>query len=229
MSTRFRRPHWLLACMIAAVFLAPACGLIYKQNVQQGNALEEEDLDQLYIGMNKRQVLFVLGSPSIHDPFHEQRWDYVQTFSRRGDEMVQRTVTLMFENDLLSQIIGVDQTPSALVDESTLNDSVVVSSAEGSQETAPSQDGGIDLNPTPEETRVEDSAEEALLPEAVVKGIGTPSAQEMEFEKEGDDAVTEAEQEHNYEQDERDEEYESDQQMELQRSPDDLTSPDIDG
>jgi hypothetical protein len=52
--------------------------------------------------------LFVLGTPSIKDPFQPDRWDYVQTFSRRGSEMVQRTVTLRFEDGLLSEIIGQD-------------------------------------------------------------------------------------------------------------------------
>ena len=86
--------------MLLALTISSACGLIYKQNIQQGNALEQKDLDELYIGMNKRQVSFVLGTPSIHDPFQQQRWDYVQTFSRRGGKIVQRTVTLRFEEDL---------------------------------------------------------------------------------------------------------------------------------
>ena len=91
---------------LAAVIAGPGCGLIYKQNVQQGNAIEQEDLDELYIGMNQRQVLFVLGTPSVRDPFHQDRWDYVQTFSRRGNPPVMRTVTLTFEDGLLSEIIG---------------------------------------------------------------------------------------------------------------------------
>jgi outer membrane protein assembly factor BamE (lipoprotein component of BamABCDE complex) len=88
------------------LFTVAGCGLIYKQNIQQGNALEQEELDELYIGMNQRQVLFVLGTPSIKDPFQPDRWDYVQTFSRRGGELVQRTVTLRFEDGLLSEITG---------------------------------------------------------------------------------------------------------------------------
>ncbi len=90
------------------MLVLPGCKLIYRQNVQQGNAIEQEDLDELYIGMNKRQVLFVLGTPSIKDPFHDDRWDYVQTFARRGGRMVQRTVTLRFEDDLLNNIIGLE-------------------------------------------------------------------------------------------------------------------------
>ena len=98
----------ILFCLFLTADLSAGCGLIYKQNIQQGNALEQDDLDELYIGMNQRQVLFVLGTPSVKDPFHQDRWDYVQTFSRRGGDMVQRTVTLRFEDDLLSEIIGQD-------------------------------------------------------------------------------------------------------------------------
>jgi len=97
-----------LFALILATLAGSGCGLIYKQNIQQGNALEQDDLDELYIGMNERQVLFVLGTPSVKDPFHPERWDYVQTFSRRGSAMVQRTVTLRFEDGLLTDIGGQD-------------------------------------------------------------------------------------------------------------------------
>lgn len=91
-----------------ALVALPGCNLIYKQNVQQGNAIEQEDLDELYIGMNQRQVLFVLGTPSVRDPFNPDRWDYVQSFSRRGGDPVMRTVSLRFENGQLAKIIGRD-------------------------------------------------------------------------------------------------------------------------
>ena len=97
-----------LTIVLIALLSTSGCNLIYKQNVQQGNALEQEDLDELYIGMSRRQVLFVLGTPSIRDPFHQDRWDYVQTFARRGHQPIQRTVTLRFEDDALSEIIGAD-------------------------------------------------------------------------------------------------------------------------
>lgn len=98
----------LLFSLLFAILSGTGCGLIYKQNIQQGNAIEQDDLDELYIGMNQRQVLFVLGTPSVKDPFHQDRWDYVQTFSRRGNPMVMRTVTLRFDDGLLSEIDGQD-------------------------------------------------------------------------------------------------------------------------
>ena len=96
----------LLFLLILVCLTGTGCNLIYKQNIQQGNALEQDDLDELYIGMNQRQVLFVLGTPSVKDPFHQNRWDYVQTFSRRGNPMITRTVTLIFEGGLLTDILG---------------------------------------------------------------------------------------------------------------------------
>jgi len=97
--------RFLFIMLLIATF-STGCTLIYKQNIQQGNAIEQDDLDELYIGMNQRQVLFVLGTPSVKDPFNPDRWDYVQTFSRRGGDPVMRTVTLRFENGLLSDING---------------------------------------------------------------------------------------------------------------------------
>jgi len=106
----------LLLCTFFALLCGSGCGLIYKQNIQQGNAIEQDDLDELYEGMNRRQVLFVLGTPSVKDPFNQDRWDYVQTFSRRGGAMVERTVTLRFDADTLSEISGRDDPFGASAD-----------------------------------------------------------------------------------------------------------------
>lgn len=150
-------------CLLLA--LLAGCGLIYKQNIQQGNALEDKELEQLYLGMNTRQVLFVLGSPSIRDPFQPQRWDYVQTFSRRGGEPVQRTVTLVFENDQLKEIIGFEptaQTPG--------------SAAAAAPAAAPRAD--------PHSAAVEAVEEEVLEPE--VKGLGERTVKDRAYDTERD-------------------------------------------
>jgi outer membrane protein assembly factor BamE len=187
MSTRTLLLKRLFAGLMIAVFAGSGCGLIYKQNIQQGNALEAEDLDQLYIGMNKRQVLFVLGSPSIHDPFKTERWDYVQTFSRRGEAMVQRTVTLRFEGDLLTEMIGIDQTPTALVDEEPAS-----AAAPSGNASVPA--GKSALAPDAGSQQAEEEAQEALKPEAEVRGIGTPSSEERELEDQVNDVLSAEEQ-----------------------------------
>ncbi len=99
--------RYLLIALMAVLILNTGCKLIYKQNVQQGNAHEQEDLDQLELGMTKKQVAYLLGTPAVHDPFHQNRWDYISMLSRRGGEPVKRLVTLTFENNVLIETEGV--------------------------------------------------------------------------------------------------------------------------
>jgi outer membrane protein assembly factor BamE len=99
--------RYLFIALIAVLTLNTGCKLIYKQNVQQGNAHEQEDLDQIQLGMTKKQVSYLLGTPAIADPFHQDRWDYISMLSRRGGEPVRRLVTLRFENDVLVATDGI--------------------------------------------------------------------------------------------------------------------------
>lgn len=99
----------LLIAMMTTLILSAGCKVIYKQNVQQGNAHEQEDLDQLELGMTKKQVEYLLGTPAIHDPFHQDRWDYISMLSRRGGDPVRRLVTLKFENGVLVETEGVGE------------------------------------------------------------------------------------------------------------------------
>ena len=99
--------RYLFIALIAVLTLNTGCKLIYKQNVQQGNAHEQEDLDEIQLGMSKKQVAYLLGTPAIADPFHKDRWDYISMLSRRGGEPVRRLVTLQFENDSLVSTDGI--------------------------------------------------------------------------------------------------------------------------
>jgi len=79
---------------------------VYRINIQQGNVIEQQMLDKLKPGMNQNQVRFIMGTPAMVDPFHNQRWDYVYTFSKDGSQRVQRQITLHFENDKLAYLDG---------------------------------------------------------------------------------------------------------------------------
>ena len=98
----------LLVIAFCCLLGASGCGLIYKQNVQQGNALDQEKLDQLKIGMTMNQVAYLLGTPAIRDPFHQSRWDYLYSYARRGGDATVRKVTLRFENAVLQEMTGTD-------------------------------------------------------------------------------------------------------------------------
>ena len=83
-----------------------SCRLVYTPDVQQGNILTKEAVDQLKPGMTKRQVLVLLGTPSVASPFQQDRWDYVSTQQHRGGEIKIRTFTLTFNNDTLVRTEG---------------------------------------------------------------------------------------------------------------------------
>ena len=72
-----------LAGVVLAALAGSACGLIYRQDVNQGNLVEQESVDLLKPGMTKRQVALIMGTPSIESPFDQDRWDYASSFSRR--------------------------------------------------------------------------------------------------------------------------------------------------
>ena len=82
------------------------CGLIYVPDVQQGNILDKKTVDQLQPGMTKHQVLVLMGSPSVHSSFDQDRWDYVSTQQHRGGPIKIRTFTLTFNNDTLVRTEG---------------------------------------------------------------------------------------------------------------------------
>ncbi|WP_440995634.1 outer membrane protein assembly factor BamE [Arhodomonas sp. SL1] len=72
---------------------------IYQPDLQQGTLIEESAVAQLRPGMSREQVRFLLGSPSIDDPFEERRWDYVYYYVPRGDDFFEageRRLTLHF-------------------------------------------------------------------------------------------------------------------------------------
>lgn len=80
--------------------------LLYKIDVQQGNVITQEMLDRLKPGMDKNQVKFIMGTPVIVDPFHNNRWEYVYTFQEGGGIREQRHITLHFEEDKLTEVTG---------------------------------------------------------------------------------------------------------------------------
>lgn len=91
---------------VLAVFAMTGCNLVYKQDIQQGNVLDEDSVTQIEMDMTKRQVLVLLGTPSVRSPFHSDRWDYVNTYARRGGDPIKRVLTLHFEQDRLVSLEG---------------------------------------------------------------------------------------------------------------------------
>jgi len=97
--------HKFLIAPLIALSLA-GCGVIYKVDVYQGALLRKENVDQLRPGLTKRQVVALLGSPAIDDPFHQSRWDYISSVGKRGADPEIHNLVLTFDGDTLASIDG---------------------------------------------------------------------------------------------------------------------------
>jgi outer membrane protein assembly factor BamE len=97
---------------VTAFLLLSACSTsdlpgLYQIDVQQGNNVDQEMLNQLEPGMTKNQVAYVMGTPLLIDTFHPNRWDYIYSYQPGGGEREQRRITLYFNDDeTLSHIEG---------------------------------------------------------------------------------------------------------------------------
>lgn len=79
---------------------------VHKLDLQQGNIIDQEKLDQLELGMSRAQVQFVMGTPLVADTFDLNRWDYLYEYKNADGEVSRRGVTLRFANGVLTEILG---------------------------------------------------------------------------------------------------------------------------
>lgn len=86
---------------------------VYTVDVQQGNMVDQDMIDQLRPSMNKRQVTYIMGTPMLTDVFHKDRWDYIYSARVSGGDREQKRISLFFEDDKLMGVQG-DFKPSEL-------------------------------------------------------------------------------------------------------------------
>jgi outer membrane protein assembly factor BamE len=77
-------PSLLQRCLrilgLTLVLVVPAGltgGCVYRLDVQQGNLLEQKDIEAILPGMTRSQVRYLLGTPLAATPFRTDRWDYM--------------------------------------------------------------------------------------------------------------------------------------------------------
>jgi outer membrane protein assembly factor BamE len=132
----------LLVVAMLALSMA-GCHIVYKADVQQGNLLDKKTVDQLKPGMTKHQVLVLMGTPSVNTPFDQSRWDYVSTFSHRGNPIKVRTFTLTFNNDTLVRTEGdffAQDAQQLVKDSKKYNAGYPVNETEGDKSKSPNDD-----------------------------------------------------------------------------------------
>lgn len=93
-----KKPTKILAYLLLALLVTGCSWLApHKRDIQQGNLLDAEAVEQLEIGMRQDQVKFLLGTPLLAPLGKPEQWDYVYQM-RRGQELLARKrVSVFFE------------------------------------------------------------------------------------------------------------------------------------
>jgi len=93
----FKTSTYTLVAILTAALLS-AC--VYRIDIQQGNLLEEENIEQVAVGMSRSAVRFLLGTPMVEDTFHNDRWDYAYYLRHgRSRDVERRWFVVYFEGD----------------------------------------------------------------------------------------------------------------------------------
>lgn len=177
---RIRPPWWLLAACLALTGCKSVPELPgvtpYRMDIQQGNYVSQDMVDQLKPGMSREQVRFVLGTPLVTDIFHSDRWDYVYYREPARGKREQRRLVVRFENDKLKSVEGeaapavVPPPPAAAAKPAPVPEAVAKPAPEAPQASAP-QGGNwqaasdVAAKPAPAAEPVEAKAEPAPAPE----------------------------------------------------------------
>ena len=86
--------------LLAMTMLLSGCSLterwIYRPDINQGNYLIAEQVNQLQTGMTKEQVAYLLGSPMLTSVFEDDVWYYIFRQQPQHKKMTQKKLVLTF-------------------------------------------------------------------------------------------------------------------------------------
>ncbi len=92
---------WLVAIPLAVTMLS-GCSvlerLVYRIDINQGNYVEQQAVEQLKFGMTKEQVRFVLGSPMLIENGVPNTWYYIYHHTPGHNPSVQKNLIVNFND-----------------------------------------------------------------------------------------------------------------------------------
>ncbi len=101
---------WLIAVPLAMTMLT-GCSLlerlVYRIDINQGNYVEQEAVNQLKFGMSKEQVRYVLGSPMLIENGYPDTWYYIYHHTEGHHFSEQKDLIVDFNDQgLLMEVSG---------------------------------------------------------------------------------------------------------------------------
>lgn len=120
-----QRKRILNSLGLAALITLAGCSVpgVYKVDVQQGNVITQDMVDQLRPGMTTQQVRFIMGTPLVSDTFNPTRWDYLYSMEPGRQQRRQERLTLMFDGEGRLTGLQGDYMPGLSRDQAILGES----------------------------------------------------------------------------------------------------------
>ncbi len=105
MKTTYLLPTLLITAMISL----SACGAWWlprphRIDIQQGNLLSTESVEQIEVGMSRNEVVQLLGQPLAVNQLNPNRFDYIFSINRSGEKPNVKRLSVDFQNGVVSAI-----------------------------------------------------------------------------------------------------------------------------
>nr|WP_157988754.1 outer membrane protein assembly factor BamE [Candidatus Erwinia haradaeae] len=95
--------YTILTLMAVYLIITGGCStvekVVYHPDIIQGNYLVDKDVKKIHIGMSQKQVLDILGTPSVKDIFGKNIWYYICHIPLRHHPIRRQKLTLTFNNN----------------------------------------------------------------------------------------------------------------------------------
>ncbi|MEH6366656.1 MULTISPECIES: outer membrane protein assembly factor BamE [Pseudomonas] len=156
---------------LTGLFAIAGCSYpgVYKIDIQQGNVVTQDMIDQLRPGMTRKQVRFIMGNPLITDTFHANRWDYLYSMQPGGRQRTQERVSITFnESDQLVGLSG-DFMPGMSREQEIMGNTPATTTTEVAPTTEPVETTPV--APIPVEPVEEEPAEPGSLLDTIQQEI----------------------------------------------------------
>jgi len=93
-----------LFCLILLATFATAC--VYTPSIQQGNILQQEEVNKIEPRMTKSQIAFILGKPALNTNLDDNTWYYLYYLEPSSGESRSKRLILHFVGDKLERMEG---------------------------------------------------------------------------------------------------------------------------
>ena len=94
-----------IVTIITIFFLNSCASNFYQVPIAQGNIISLEMLSKLEEGLTKAQVQYIMGTPSVKDPYDSTRWDYIGYEIIGNDLLREVHYSLLFQDEKLNKWI----------------------------------------------------------------------------------------------------------------------------